>query len=442
MVTPSSTRESLPRCLGVCFVACVFATFTSNCDRVASNDVVTIRFWNGFTGPDGRTMLALIKRFNRENPDVNVVMQRMEWATYYNKLFVAGLGGRAPEVFASHRSALQRFIAGGFVRPADDLLGKGANQIDPDDIDANVLAALEQGGHHWAIPLDVHPEGMFYNRAMFRAAGIVDEKGEARPPTNRAEFLDAVRRLKHDRTATSPQTWGYVFTWERNEVYSVMRQLGGQLFDSSLTRATFADPRNVAGLELLASLVRDGLTTQPQGPQGWVGFRQGRVGMVFQGIFMMPDLRRDTDLDWAAAPLPVLGDHAAAWADSHSLCIRKDLTGKQLDAAERLIKFLSDNSLDWAEGGQVPVRKHLRDSDRFRAMKAQYEFSKQIPYIAYCPPTQFVFEYLTEFDAAIELALRGTQTPQQALAGADVKVQQVIARYQNDSSSQQHAEAR
>ena len=60
----------------------------------------TVRFWNVFTGPDGRTMLKLIKRFNQENPDIHVIMQRMDAATYYNKLFVAGLGGRAPEVFS------------------------------------------------------------------------------------------------------------------------------------------------------------------------------------------------------------------------------------------------------------------------------------------------------------------------------------------------------
>ncbi|MFY8052261.1 MAG: ABC transporter substrate-binding protein, partial [Armatimonadaceae bacterium] len=55
----------------------------------------TVRFWNGFTGPDGRTMLGLVRKFNAENPDIHVVMQRMDWGTFYNKLFVAGLGGRA-----------------------------------------------------------------------------------------------------------------------------------------------------------------------------------------------------------------------------------------------------------------------------------------------------------------------------------------------------------
>ena len=59
---------------------------------IVPHGALTLRFWNGFTGPDGRTMLGLVKRFNEQNPDVHVVMQRMEWGTYYNKLFVANLG--------------------------------------------------------------------------------------------------------------------------------------------------------------------------------------------------------------------------------------------------------------------------------------------------------------------------------------------------------------
>src|SRR6186713_3201562 len=117
------------------------AVWVGACDHSTSEDEpITLRYWNGFTGPDGRTMLALVKRFNQENPDVNVIMQRMEWATYYNKLFVAGLGGRAPDVFVSHAMVLPRFIGAGFLRPVDDLLGA---QLDPDDFDPNILAAVQ-----------------------------------------------------------------------------------------------------------------------------------------------------------------------------------------------------------------------------------------------------------------------------------------------------------
>jgi multiple sugar transport system substrate-binding protein len=398
----------------------------TGCERQQPAEVTELRFWNGFTGPDGRTMLGIVKRFNEENPDVHVVMQRLPWGQYYNKLFVAGSGGRAPDVFVSHRSALERFVAAGFVRPADELLGTAADQLDPADIDANILSAFEQGGHHWAIPLDAHPLGMFYNRALLREAGF------DHPPRTRDEFLAVLLRLR-PRLGASPAkaTWGFAFTWQRTNCYAVMRQFGGELFDDVNGTPTFASPANVEGLDFCARLVSGGLAPSPQGFESWTGFRQGRVAMVFEGIYMLPDLQKQADLDWAAAPVPVLGRHPAAWADSHGLAIRKGLAGARLAGARRLIKYLSDHSLDWAAGGQLPVRKSLRDSDRFRAMAAQGEFAKQIPYVAYLPPKPFVFEYLRAFDDAVELALRGTKSPEAVLVDADARVQSVMARYRS-----------
>src|SRR3954470_12247589 len=157
------------------------------CDERAgasSSKLVTeLRFWNGFTGPDGRKMLEIVKRFNAQNPDVHVIMQRMEWATYYNKVFVANLGGRGPDVFVIHTDHISRFQQAGFLRPTDDI------GIDFNDFDANVWQNSQRDGKHWTIPLDIHLLGMFYNRRLFKEAGI------DRPPANRAQFLDAARRL-------------------------------------------------------------------------------------------------------------------------------------------------------------------------------------------------------------------------------------------------------
>jgi len=95
------------------------------------------------------------------------------------------------------------------------------------------------------------------------------------------------------------------------------------------------------------------------------------------------------------------------------------------------VRFLSDNSLDWAEGGQIPVRKSLRESPRFQHMTAQREFAKQIPNAAYMPRVLFVNEYLAEFEQAIDQALRGSVKPADALTEAAKRIDAVIARYHN-----------
>jgi multiple sugar transport system substrate-binding protein len=395
-----------------------------------ARDTVTIRFWNGFTGPDGRTILRIVKRFNRENPDVHVIMQRIEWGTYYNKLFVAGIGGRAPEVFVIHTDSLDRFTRAAFVRPTDDLVG-GADGIDISDFDENVWSAVEWRGKHWAIPLDIHLLGMYYNRALFVQAGIVDAQGNARPPTNRQEFLDAVQKLTRDTNGDGqPEQWGFVFTWLRTNCFTLMRQNGGRLFNETGSETLIDSPQNVEALQFGSDLVRKlRVAPGPENFDAFIGFRQGKVGIVFEGIYMLPELQRQKDLNFGAAPVPVLMDEPAAWANSHNLCLRADLDARELDAAKRFVKYLSDNSLDWAEGGQIPVRKSLRDSERFQAMEAQREFARQIPHAAYMPKVPFVFEYLSEYEQAIEQILRGTLPPETALRQAAADIERIIARY-------------
>ncbi|NDC00768.1 MAG: extracellular solute-binding protein [Verrucomicrobia bacterium] len=83
---------------------------------------IPINFWTGFTGPDGEQMVGLIREFHRQNPDVEVSLQRIDWGVYYNKLFVAGLGKRGPEVFVMHAGMLPRFASAGLMAEMDGSL--------------------------------------------------------------------------------------------------------------------------------------------------------------------------------------------------------------------------------------------------------------------------------------------------------------------------------
>src|SRR5439155_26412119 len=81
-----------------------------------------INFWNGFTGPDGKTMQALVQRFQEENRDIAVRMQIIPWATYYDKLTLSLAYGGAPELFVVHADRLPEFASFGKLKPIASLL--------------------------------------------------------------------------------------------------------------------------------------------------------------------------------------------------------------------------------------------------------------------------------------------------------------------------------
>lgn len=401
------------------------ATLLASGCRELGGDVTTLRFWNGFTGPDGRTILKIIRQFNAERDDVQVVMQRMDWGTYYNKLFVAALSGRAPEVFVVHTDSLQRFLHADLLATVDDVFGDGSpgGGVDRSDLDENVLRAVQRDGATYGLPLDCHPAGVYYNRRLFADAGIT------RPPETREAFIEALQRLKKTGSDGLPQ-WGFVYEWLRVSLYSLLRQWGGSIVGDDGMTITLDSPESCEALAFAASLIHElKLVPSIQNLDAFLGFRQGRVGMVWAGIFKLQDAVKQTDLEFGAAPLPVCGRQPAVWAGSHNLCLRRGLDERRAKGALAFLQYLSDHTLDWAEGGQIPVRPSLRDTERFRSMTVQAAFARQMPYVQYMPSTPFTFEYQDEFDIACERVLRADATPEAAIRDAAARMRRAAESF-------------
>jgi len=425
---------SLPRLRTANLLVVILAAFVSAFVVAAcvptERKSVTLRFWHGFTGKDGEVMLELVRQFKRENPDVDVTVQRMPWGTYYNKLFVAGLAGRAPEVFVCHSGAITRLRRAEFIRPIDELAaGKGSLPLA--DIDATALAAVRAEGRHYGVPLDVHPIGLLYNRTLLREAKLVDAAGEAAPPRDWDGFVDALRRLKRDTDHDGRMDeWGFAFEGSSyNILTSWMWQFGGNLLNEQRDRPTLVSPENIAALNLARRLVVDErLVPRPEEETSWASFLQGKVGMFFGGVFMLRSLETQTTIDYAAAPLPQFGPKPAVWAESHVMCLPQGLDEKKTEAAWRFITFLSNHSVEWASGGQIPVRASLRSTPEFQALTIPHTFAQQLDHVRYSPAVPYIFELQRELRIAFEQILRGAATPEEALAKAQRNIEAVIAR--------------
>jgi len=399
----------------------------------AKSKRVEISFWNGFTGPDGRTMLEMIRTFNKANPDVEVSMQRMDWATYYNKLMVAAVDGRGPEVFIIHASTLPRMERAGFVAPVNNLV-EGPSAIPESDFDAYVLEQTKFGDKLRGIPLDIHPQGIYCDADAMKKAGFVNADGSARTPKDRIEFLRAAKDLRVDLNGDgATDNWGFALTLWRNNFQALMPQFGGRYLDEK-GDSDLDNPGNVAALEFLGTLGKDKLVPPPENGLGWVGYRQKKVAMVFDGVYMLGDLKRLDNLHYIGGPIPQIGPKPGTMADSHVMCIREGLSPERRDAAERFIRFLSDSSLEWAGAGQVPARKSVRLKPEFLALPVQSQFATQIPYMLYPPRTTVLFELSLEIDLAVEKVMRGRASAVEALKIADTNAQKFLDRDKRERS--------
>jgi len=387
-----------------------------------------IRFWNGFTGPDGATMERIVKQFERET-GIRVKMQIIPWGTYYDKLVLSLAYGGAPDVFICHANRIAEFARYGVFRPLDDLIGAD-KEFPIRDFLPNIWQAGRYDGQQVGLPLDCHPQGLYYNLKLFREAGVVDTQGNPKPPGTWEEFLDAARRLTKDKDGDGrPDQWGFAFTWLRTNWITFISQHGGSILSPDLRRATLAEPPAVRATQQMCDLIyRYGVAPKPEGFDSWMGFRQGRVAMAIEGIYMLSSVEEQKGLEYAGAPVPSFGPKRAVWGGSHMLCMPKSLSPERARLVWRFMRYLSDHSLDWAEGGQVPVRRSLLRQPRFRRMRVQYAFAKQLPYVVFEPASHKSTEIMPFYDAAIEAALLGIKTPQDALNEAARRIQQVLDR--------------
>ena len=415
----------------VLFVLCVIFAIARS-DRAltsaAGRDIEEITFWNGFTGPDGRVMLGLVREFNQtDGAAARVTMQRIPWATYYNKLMVSALDGRGPEVFVIQASMLPRMQRAGFIDQVNDLFGPHL------ELKGEYTPALlrmvnfgaEDHEQFFGLPLDVWPQGLYCNTEMLKKIGFVNGDGSARPPRNREEFLQAAEALKIDADGDGrPEQWGFGFgAWNLNFL-TLVPQFGGKLIDEH-GQPTLDDPGNIEALQFLTDLLQKYHVAPPPegGVAGWIGFRQQRVAQVFDGIYMLGDLKRLEGHPYTGAPIPQIGPYPGTYADSHVLCIRKNLGDSRRAAAARFIRFLSDHSLQWADAGQVPARKSVRECEAFKHLQVQYAFSTQLDHVMFPPKTPSIAEITLHINLAFEKAIRGRASPADALhqANADYK---------------------
>jgi len=411
-----------------CLALLALTVGLSGCDRAQANaggPVTEIQFWNGFSGPDGQVMEKLVREFNKQNPDVKVRMQIIPWATYYDKLTLGLAFDGAPEVFVLHAARIPEYASHGALYPMDSLVSTSG--LTESDFVPKAWQAGIYEGKRYGFPLDCHPLGMYYNVKLFEEAGI---KG---PPTTMAEFVDAARKLTKDANGDGkPEQWGYAMTDIHLVGTTFLFQFGGGLLTPDLRRSALDTPESQAGVEALMSFAdREKVSPPPAGNDGWMAFQEGRVGMVFQGIWMIDSLesqRKTKGLRYAAAPVPFFGPVKTVWAGSHSLCMPAKVNDTRKVAAWRFIKYLSDRNLEWAKGGQVPVRNDVLNSPEFQALPVQREFAKQLPYVTFEPPSVVVNQISAFADSAIDASLNHIEPAEKQLKTAARRVNNVLRR--------------
>lgn len=263
---------------------------------------------------------------------------------------------------------------------------------------------------------------MYYNKALFREAGI------AAPPTNLREFLDDAHKLTKTRP-DGTQQWGFAITNLHDNLTMFMDQHGANVIDPAGQRGTLDSPQSLATIDQVESFFKtERIAPSPEGTNAWDIFKTGKAAMVMEGIYMIADLQSQKGLDFGAAPVPQFGPHRATWGGSHMLCMPVGLPPERRAKAFAFIKYLSDHSIQWAAAGQCPVRFDALNSPDFPKLEGQYQAARQLGYVQYEPQSPVIGQVGGFADASWEAILMNGEAPGPVFKTADRRIDEVLGR--------------
>jgi multiple sugar transport system substrate-binding protein len=381
----------------------------------------SIEMWSPFTGPDGDEMTALADQFSSENP-CKITVSHVAQPDYVQKLEAAAAAGQLPAMTAVRAINVGQLAARNVLKPfSADVMNILGGDAFASDFPADLWALGEYKGERYSVPLDVNPLVMFYNKDLFEKAGI---EPPGKDPWTREQFEDALKKL--EAINVTPVSLGTAFQaaalWQ-----ALVRQYGGSLTDPEGKTATYNSDAGVKALEKIKEL-RDKYTPDISGtgdPEVNV-FKQGNVGMTFHGPWWISDLAK---LDFVGfAPLPTIGDQPATWGGSHQLALTTDDATAQAAAAVWM-RWLSDNSEQWAKAGQVPARTSAREDPNITKIAPPIaDILESANTVKILPPVPALEPALwDQFGAVIDAYLAGDVTDAKAaLDEANAKSQQVM----------------
>lgn len=389
-----------------------------------SDGKVALEFWHGYTEADGKVLDGLIDDFNASQSEIEITSVTKPWGTLLDTALPALTAGEGPQLIALPPENIPTYASKGALLPLDDWY---------DDPESGASALNEQAvatglsdGERFGVPLSFTPLAMFYNKALFEAAG-------ATVPTTWDEWVETATALTVDENGDgTPEQYGLALQDNAtvgNGVWMSLLKSGGGDVVTEDGEVVVDSPENVETLEFWAAAVRDHHIS-PTGLTGVDGdelFKAGKAAMTFGGPWMA-SIATESNIDYGLAPLPEGPDGIKASALAVDISVTSQSTKAEQAAAEKFFTWFyqPENMVAWSLGsGWPPVTTDVDPADVAEnpvvaALAEQSQYG-----VALLPGVIPQADILRELDTATQKAMAGGD-PAELLKAAQAQMTSIL----------------
>ncbi|TVR91994.1 MAG: extracellular solute-binding protein [Trueperaceae bacterium] len=355
---------------------------------------VTLTYWQYDFGTRIDAMNQLIEQFNAENPDVIVVQETFPYDAYEQRVAAATAAGQGPDVVQLFYGWVGSWQRAGYIEPLPQ------EHIDHAWIEEYFIPMVESvkvGGEYYGLPTAVRSLALFYNKDLFRAAGLDPDA----PPQTWDEFVAAGKALTVQRGPLFTQI-GYGPGGQDHHLIRtvLMNQLGTPPYSADNREVLYGNEIGEQALRIWTDwqLVDEiGVFEFIPGSGGYRdGFiNQENIAMIVDGSFAIGQVRNNAQFDWGVTELPtfdngVQSNFGSFWMNAVTPRAYRDPA--VLEASARFITFVtSEEAMQlWLEVvGELPAARSLVGDPALVSDPVNGPF---IAGLAYAEATQFVDE--------------------------------------------------
>ena len=386
-----------------------------------------VHIWSGWTGDPEETFERTLQLFNQSQSEFWVV--NASTIEDDSRIMRALTAGTPPDVFFLWKPSLLGVVAGlDCVEPLEERFDTSG--LKRDEFVDGALDLCTVNGRLVALPLLLDVFALFYDKQLFREAGLDPEK----PPATTEElieYIEALTRIEDDKL----RRMGYFIDYPEEAL-----GLFGAEFYGPDDRPQFDDPSCVQALDLLGRI-----HAIQGGGQEIDAFRAGfgeytspshqffvhKIAMYSVGQWW-PELteRYAPEMDYAVAPFPCDSDpNGISFMGGNLMCLARGAKNPEGGWAFMRWAQTVEAQLAFAKpmNSMPNIRKALEAPELRSGGKLWVKFGEVADItltskMTFVRPTAVSAQYLNEMKIATQFAVRGSKTSEQACKDAQARL--------------------
>jgi len=413
---------ALTMSLGI--VSTSFAATGHVAPRHAAAPAISITFWNSGSNPG---IIAITNQFNKMYKGrYNIAYRAIPYNNETEIVNSALAAHKGPDVLEESLTPSAPYAYERLEVPIAPILRMGG--VDPADFPASMWNGTQVAGVHYVVPIDGLPTLFFWNKTLFKEAGLNPNV----PPANQAQFIHDAMVL----TNAKKDQWGYVQepAWPNPFLFpSLLSQFGGKEADPSSRKILFDTQAGVNALTFEYNTIFKWHVSPKNASanENYNLFLSGKNAMVMDGAYQYAPFLQKYGKNLGVSLLPKIGPKEADFLGQNYLWV---MNTPGMDAAKEkgiglYLKFYYDHSAEVAQSATLPTWvPYLKSAAFKKTYPSLYEESLALdsgvlnPLIPNWGTTSSTYLYQD-----LDLALLGKMSPAAALKDAGQKMQEEMA---------------